>query len=322
MKSLTKAFLALHLIGGHIGLPILVLTFLFAKNVSRHPTLINFCVTWIVYSITYCLSFYGRWEEDLLATRSSALCMSQASLIQGAPAMCVLSGLFVVIRTWYAFQDHEPAFLSKVPAAVRYVVMLTPPYATFVGFSVGAGMPPPEMIDATNDLYCTIFIDTRRRYIVPAFCTLVVALVLMFEAATFINYHRRWAHIKRVFPHVDRPQSLSVYFRVGLFTIYSWVTLVACIFFLTKNGGFAPYILEAALPVVAVIVFGSHEDVLLTWCFCIRKRRAGTIPEFDVGRLGIGDAHSTHTVASLESPHMPSIAGDVERDGAIRAERS
>jgi len=50
-------FLALHIAGGQVGLPIIILTFILSKNVHRHPTLINFCITWSISSIAYCLLY-------------------------------------------------------------------------------------------------------------------------------------------------------------------------------------------------------------------------------------------------------------------------
>ncbi len=55
LRNLTSVFFAIHLAGGHIGLPILVATFLLSKTANRHPTVINFCIIWILYSIIYCL---------------------------------------------------------------------------------------------------------------------------------------------------------------------------------------------------------------------------------------------------------------------------
>lgn len=37
---------------GNVGLPLLVATFLFAKSVNRHPTLVNMCITWIISGIS------------------------------------------------------------------------------------------------------------------------------------------------------------------------------------------------------------------------------------------------------------------------------
>lgn len=55
LRNLTSVFFAIHLAGGHIGLPILVATFLLSKTANRHPTVVNFCIIWILYSIIYSL---------------------------------------------------------------------------------------------------------------------------------------------------------------------------------------------------------------------------------------------------------------------------
>ena len=53
--SLLATYVGLHIAGGHIGMPVLVLLFLCSKHVQRPITVINFCITWIVYSISYSL---------------------------------------------------------------------------------------------------------------------------------------------------------------------------------------------------------------------------------------------------------------------------
>ena len=53
--ALTGVFLALHISGGIVGLPVAVFTIIASKQVSRHPTLINFCITWFISSLIYTL---------------------------------------------------------------------------------------------------------------------------------------------------------------------------------------------------------------------------------------------------------------------------
>jgi hypothetical protein len=55
LQHLTSVYLALLISGGQIGLPAIVLTASMCRKVTWHPTIINFCITWIVYSIIYCL---------------------------------------------------------------------------------------------------------------------------------------------------------------------------------------------------------------------------------------------------------------------------
>jgi hypothetical protein len=40
-------YLIVHVIGGQIGLPIIVLTAIFHKKIHLHPALVNFLTTWV-----------------------------------------------------------------------------------------------------------------------------------------------------------------------------------------------------------------------------------------------------------------------------------
>lgn len=55
MSGLSTPYFALQLAGGHVGLPILVLIFIFSRRVHRPASVVNFCLTWILYSVSYSL---------------------------------------------------------------------------------------------------------------------------------------------------------------------------------------------------------------------------------------------------------------------------
>ena len=42
------AWLVLNVWPSHLGLPILIATILIARNINRHATFINMCITWMV----------------------------------------------------------------------------------------------------------------------------------------------------------------------------------------------------------------------------------------------------------------------------------
>ena len=46
------AWLVLNIWPSHLGLPLLIITILIAKNIRRHATFINLCVTWIIVGIS------------------------------------------------------------------------------------------------------------------------------------------------------------------------------------------------------------------------------------------------------------------------------
>ncbi|KAF8531713.1 hypothetical protein JB92DRAFT_2847761, partial [Gautieria morchelliformis] len=76
---------ALQIIGGHIGLPILLLFSIFSKTAQRDLTFLNFCFTWTFSSITFSVgSIFGL---PLPFIRSDQECLNQAALVSGAQAM-------------------------------------------------------------------------------------------------------------------------------------------------------------------------------------------------------------------------------------------
>ncbi|KAF9245786.1 hypothetical protein BU15DRAFT_40756, partial [Melanogaster broomeanus] len=228
LRHFTSVYLALLIIGGQIGLPIVVITALICKKVTWHPTLINFCITWIIYSVVYCL--YG-------ANRSNSyrwVCTVQASMIHGAAPMYVES-FSLVVTTWTAMQYPQSIMLDKIPGALRLFLMLAPPYLVFVGFSVGAGifaLLQPRSVYPSNGLYCTICVEhlsacppLQQEAVVPCFCAVVMAIILGLELPISIQYYRQWRDIKKSFPLVARRPSTSLCFRIGLLCVHSWLTL-------------------------------------------------------------------------------------------------
>uniref|UniRef100_A0A8H7Y729 Uncharacterized protein n=1 Tax=Psilocybe cubensis TaxID=181762 RepID=A0A8H7Y729_PSICU len=83
LGELRPIFLALHIGGGLVGLPLLIITFLATSKIPRQPALINFCVAWVINSISYTLVSLGGTSH----TASTPLCFSQAAMLNGAPPM-------------------------------------------------------------------------------------------------------------------------------------------------------------------------------------------------------------------------------------------
>ena len=50
-------YLALLVVGGDILLPILVITTLLRKSINKHPVYLNFCISWILFSIADTILF-------------------------------------------------------------------------------------------------------------------------------------------------------------------------------------------------------------------------------------------------------------------------
>ncbi|KAI0639591.1 hypothetical protein C8Q77DRAFT_74265 [Trametes polyzona] len=300
LGALTPLFLTIHLLGGHIGLPILVATFLFSKTAKRHPTVINFCVIWILYSIIYCLLLYGG--RELQEDPSYALCLTQAAMNYGAPPMAVVAGFAVVIQViplcicrigrslktnlctqiWSTFvEPWKEARLANIPRWFKLLAIIVPPYLVFAAFTITAGyygLRNPHWVRVKNGLYCGLMGGEFEMLAVPIFCGAFVALIIGFEVATIIRYFRGRCLIKKVFPLVGPKQpSLSPWCRAAFFLVYAAMTLGVCIMDLKQNTTAFGYMIQAALPLAAFLIFGLQKDVILTWFFWNRK--SGRVPE-------------------------------------------
>lgn len=74
-------FFVFQIVGGHLGVPVILLTLIFRKGMKRHPMLINFLVTWVIYSTSFCI----LWVEFLQIISAILItvflgCISESSL--------------------------------------------------------------------------------------------------------------------------------------------------------------------------------------------------------------------------------------------------
>ncbi|KAK0505653.1 hypothetical protein EDD18DRAFT_1342019 [Armillaria luteobubalina] len=263
--SLRHAFIALHIVGGQVGLPIILLTWAFSKRVVRHPTLVNLWIAFIVYSVSYCIILYSG-QGDAATTSYSNICLVQSAMIYGAPPMSAVAGLLVI---WQTFQ--EPSFSTtptKWPNSVKIFLVL--PYLVFLIFAFTAGilgMLHPERIYNLNGLYCSLHSANFSHYVVPIFCVTVMSMMVILEVILVVRYYRMWAHTSRVFPLASRRTSPSLLLRVLLFDVYSVVVFSVAVFFLSDFQTHWPYMIQASVPLTAVAVFGSQADLFRAWCF-------------------------------------------------------
>ncbi|KAG1783508.1 hypothetical protein EV702DRAFT_957683, partial [Suillus placidus] len=84
LKHFISVYLFFLITGGHILLPVIIITALLHRKLCWHPTLINLCVTWVFYSIIHCLYLYTG--EDI-HPRYQTVCTVQAAMIYGAAPM-------------------------------------------------------------------------------------------------------------------------------------------------------------------------------------------------------------------------------------------
>ncbi|KAI0082080.1 hypothetical protein K474DRAFT_1655414 [Panus rudis PR-1116 ss-1] len=308
LRDVSTPFLILHIIGGHVGLPILVSIFVLSNRTRRPPSLVNMCLTWILFSISHSLMFYGGWQKH--RDPPFALCLIQAGLIHAAPPMCLVAVLAVVLQVYYLFQPpwSSLSFFSRydVPHWARLAVVLLPPYIVYVVIAVVTivvGLHNPDTIVPTLGLYCTINITAF--FAIPAFCAIFMIIVFIINIGSLVQYYRNWQRMKALSSASER-RSLNVWIRVFAFNLYAVATLGACVLYFVTPTSPLPYLIEAALPLVALLLFGSQKDILRRLIFC--RRRGGTSDERDYG-----GGWSVRSSASHQTSTTIEIVVDSER---------
>ncbi|TFK77358.1 hypothetical protein BDN72DRAFT_39716 [Pluteus cervinus] len=285
-QHLRIVFFVLHIIGGHVGLPILVAIFHLSKKISRPPTLINFCISWIFFSVFYCISLFDDLRRGYEPEQPSNACRAQAILVYGAPPMAAVAGLVEVIHIWSRIGDPSLKSSLRVEwwvnrSPLRFV-MLVLPYVVLLAFTLGSGLMLhifPERLTASNGLYCAL--DNSLDNAVPLFCTIVLIFIVGFEGSIILRRFRSWRELNSLAPLAKSDNSPTMIIRVGIFTAYSIITLSAGVFFLSGNQSPWPFMVQAALPLTALLVFGAHQDVAEALCFWRRTPEEPTEDTFE-----------------------------------------
>ncbi|KAJ3725561.1 hypothetical protein DFJ43DRAFT_578954 [Lentinula guzmanii] len=305
LAYLWTPFITFHVLG-EAGSILLILTYFFSRNVHRHPTLVNFWITWIVYSVSYSILLYDRQQY----THPDTLCRVQAAMVDGSPSMVVTAGLIAVILLWRRM--HRPSqAIYKLPSTtkqksqIRLVLCLIAPYVVFLAFGIGSALIGGQdslLTNPSNGLYCSLKEDGFSRYGIPAYCTAVMSCLLGFEVAIAVKYWKIRTTTSRAFTLLKRDVHFSPILRMLLFNVISVMVLSISIIFISDWLVPWLYMMQATL-----CVFGTQQDFLMIWA-CWRR------PTFKP------QLRSLHIVTSVENlPPIPSIGvPDTSSAGGFR----
>ncbi|KAH8119186.1 hypothetical protein DFH11DRAFT_427971 [Phellopilus nigrolimitatus] len=256
-------FFVLQILGGHVGVPSVLVTLFYAKGLRRHPMLINFLVTWVIYSTSFCVLLY--LGKQFGPEPTYGLCVFQASAIYGTAVMTATAGLSFVLNLWLTLRAMSNNKSVVDQSNWRNIALIASPYVTFAIFVIFAaifGSTNPSLVTRNRYLfYCTI--NSKAMDIIPAVSAMIMFTIILFEALIAFKLY----HMHKAFVHMRSnggpPMHLVV--RVGVFSVYSFLAIIACIGFWSRAGAELPYIIQASLPTAAFLIFGTQKDLLEVW---------------------------------------------------------
>jgi len=185
------------------------------------------------------------------------------------------AGLVAVLQIWLKIQQPPQSIYSstkteKQTSRIQLVLCLVAPYAVFLVFSIWSGLIGKQNFQLsynTNGLYCSLGLAGLSRYGIPAYCTGIMIALLCFEVAIFVKYYNIRGQASRAFTLLKREIPFTLILRMALFSLASVLVFSTGVLFMSNQLVPWPYMVQAALPLLAVSIFGTQKDLLKAWEF-------------------------------------------------------
>ncbi|KAF7318369.1 hypothetical protein HMN09_00345700 [Mycena chlorophos] len=258
---LLAVFLTLQIIG-LVGSGALVLTTTLSSRAPRNATWQNFFTSWIISTVSYSLILFAG--QIHLKNPTFGVCLAQAGLIYGIPALTAASTFGLIAQIWFSVQT---LLLHKVKyERICTICILILPYFVLFGMVVASwitGINNPSRVQLIGSgMYCHIGPSAILGKASAALVALTLIPTLALEIAICIALRRNWAAFKKM------KHSLSITIRVLIFTLFGILAIsLSAVFVFSNSHGAAINVVIATLPVIAVIIFASQKDILLVWMF-------------------------------------------------------
>ncbi|KAF8531695.1 hypothetical protein JB92DRAFT_2847638, partial [Gautieria morchelliformis] len=173
------------IIGGHIGLPILLIFSIFSKTAPRDLTFLNFCVTWIFSSVTFSVRLYHLgpasqyFEATLPFIDSVQECLNQGALVSGAQVMTDTAMCALIVQLWFDFRAAIRG--PRSPRQIRWTraMRLAAPYMSLLAFSLPGlsfQFQPGRLMASQQCFYCMLF--NNNTFLISQYTVLVSILIV------------------------------------------------------------------------------------------------------------------------------------------------
>jgi len=256
------AFLVLNIWPSHLGLPLLLAVVLLSRKIQRHITFINLCVAFIIIGISSSLLLYAGKIEG--PEPPKMLCLMQASLLYGMPALSSTSALILVLQMFFVIRSHYHGqeYLDR-NHAIRLWAMLISPYVSFLFWIVTTaviGASHPERLSRNRRFfYCSVdFLPLTNTLTI--FSAVVLFATLVFEAWTVVILVKQWNVQKG--STMRRSLELSLPIRILAFGFYITIALSLSLLSIKTPQSPVPDLAIASAATVVTLIFGTQTDIL------------------------------------------------------------
>ncbi|KDR76233.1 hypothetical protein GALMADRAFT_156339 [Galerina marginata CBS 339.88] len=262
---------------GLVSLGAILLTAWRSSQIKRASTWIMVIVSWFITSLAN-LILVGQQTGRPPMT---GVCLTQAMLIYALPIFC---SFYATAFMWQVYLSISLALRSGSTVSRTQMALLhAVPCASFLGILIEVlvfGVLRPDTIQRHPlGMYCHLTISTPSK--ITAGLT-ILALIVFFslEVSIAITLWRLWKSSGKLSPLRTQDHiSIDVAARVVIFGFCPMVAIgVSALQYIPKFtiNDTKTSLIQAALPVVASLIFGTQRDILRVWMFW--RRRSPILP--------------------------------------------
>ncbi|KAF8504280.1 hypothetical protein JB92DRAFT_2967902 [Gautieria morchelliformis] len=268
LRQQQAKYLALQMIGGHIGLPILLLFSIFPKKAPRNLIFLNFCYTWTFSSIIFCIGLYRLGPASIAYLplpfiHSNRVCLAQGALVSGAQVMTDAAMCALIIQLWWDIRaaTHGP----RTPGQIRWTI------AAVLLLAITSGGP----LASEGSFYCAIL--EKNAFLLSQYTVMlsILMVTLIFDVCIIHILYRHWRFFRRTGDN-GHQVSLSMVLRVIIFCVYRVVVAVAYMATVLRVLGIGALsglngvwvdMLQGGTPFVAFLIFGMSRQFRRWNCY-------------------------------------------------------
>jgi len=272
-------WLFFQLAADHVLLPLLVATLLLSRNITRRPTVVNVCCTWIIAGVASALLLYVG--EETGPEPGQSLCIAQSALLSGVLPMTSVACLALVYDNWSSIKPTAVQARRKVhPGYIVTAFLLCAPYlalALFVAIGAKLGAEYRDKVDRDQHFfYCAVDL-TPFIASVALFSVLVSLAAVGLYAHLILKLCRNRNTLRR--PGQTDDVNIAFLVRVGVYALYMLTATVANLVLLGDEQTVFPDMFIASVGMAVFLIFGSQRELIQAWRFWRRPvRNPRTIP--------------------------------------------
>lgn len=262
-NGLLWAFFSLHIVGGHILIPLLLgLSIWRQRDGARNYVSYNFFFTWLLYSITFTLLLYAGQQTGPEPTWN--ICRTQAALVYAVPILVATASCTLVFQLFMDIRATESnKIIQRNFFSMRNLVLICFPYVLAAGYLIGpsvVAIGARKTISRSNALfYCSS--NLRALTVVSATSVGVIFLITVIMEVLIARMLAKRARIEQL---GSWWKASGFFVRIALFTAYLLFSVAACGVEISQPSSPFRIIVQACGPLIVFAVFGTTPAL---WSF-------------------------------------------------------